>query len=58
MLKKSIPPNEEFLKVIEYAKRKKVNYLFLSHTRLDDTPGVVILEEDNLPQGLKLVYSE
>ena len=48
-------PNEELSKVIEYAKRKKVNYLFLSHPVM---PRMVIPDENNLPPELKLVYSD
>ena len=38
-------PDEEFSRVLEYAKRKKVKYLVLSERRLRDRPEVFLLAE-------------
>jgi hypothetical protein len=51
-------PDEEFSVVLEYAKRKKVNYLFVSQRRSDKTPEFVIPDKQDLPKELKLVYED
>ncbi len=51
-------PNEEFPKVLEYAKRKKVNYLVVSEYRLKDTPKAFPEGEINFPSELKLIYKD
>lgn len=51
-------PNENFSKVLEYAKRKKVNYLVVSEYRLKDTPKAFPEGEVNFPSDLKLIYKD
>ncbi|MEP6901083.1 MAG: glycosyltransferase family 39 protein [Actinomycetota bacterium] len=51
-------PDEEFSVVLEYAKRKKVDYLVFSQRRLNNTPNAFPINEENLPGELKLVYKD
>jgi 4-amino-4-deoxy-L-arabinose transferase-like glycosyltransferase len=51
-------PDEELSEVLEYAKRKKVNYLVLSQRRLKNTPRAFPAGERNLPEELKLIYKD
>lgn len=51
-------PDEEFSAVLEYAKRKKVNYLVFGKRRLNDTPSAFPTDEQNLPRELRLVYQD
>lgn len=51
-------PDEEFSVVLDYAKRKKVNYLVFSQRRSRNTPKAFPVNEQNLPAELKLVYKD
>ena len=51
-------PNESLSTVIDYAKRKNVNYLVFSERRVKDTPRVFSGGEENLPENLQLVYKD
>ncbi len=51
-------PDEEFSVVLEYAKRKKVNYLFFSQRRSEKTPKFKFPKEQSLPEGIRLVHQE
>lgn len=49
-------PDEELAKVLEYAQRKKINYLVFSQRRGKDTPKISFPDEYLLPEKIKLVY--
>ncbi len=49
-------PNEDFLRVLEYAKRQKVTYLIEFQDKLENNRKFIIPDEHNLPQDLKIVY--
>ncbi|MDQ3040794.1 MAG: glycosyltransferase family 39 protein [Acidobacteriota bacterium] len=49
-------PDEDFLKVLDYAKRQKVTYLVIAQRNLKNYRKFVIPNEHNFPQDLKLVY--
>lgn len=49
-------PNEEFSNVLQYAIRKNVRYLVINSKNLGRTPKIVIPDDEDLPQNLKLVY--
>jgi 4-amino-4-deoxy-L-arabinose transferase-like glycosyltransferase len=51
-------PNEDFSTVLEYAKRKKVNYLVVSERRLKNTPKAFPDGRRNFPDNWKLVYQD
>ncbi len=51
-------PDEEFLTVLEYAKRKKVNYLVYSLRRIKTTSKSFPPDEKNIPPELRLVYED
>lgn len=51
-------PAEEFLTVLEYAKRKKVNYLVYSLRRIKTTSKSFPPDEKNVPPELRLVYQD
>lgn len=51
-------PNEDFFTVLEYAKRKKVNYLVYSQRRAKTTPKAFPPDEKNVPPELRLVYQD
>lgn len=51
-------PDEEFLTVLEYAKRKKVNYLIYSLRRIKATSKAFPPDEKNVPPELRLVFED
>lgn len=51
-------PDEEFSTVLEYARRKKVNYLVFSERRAKYSSAAFPLNEQNLPPELRLVYED
>ncbi len=51
-------PDEEFLTVLEYAKRKRVNYLVYSQRRYDTASKSFPPDEKNAQPELRLVYQD
>ena len=51
-------PDEEFSTILEYARRKKVNYVVLSERRLKNIPNAFRLAEEYCSKELSLVYQE
>jgi 4-amino-4-deoxy-L-arabinose transferase-like glycosyltransferase len=51
-------PNEDFLSVLEYAKRKRVAYLIIDWGNLRKTPEFLVPEEPFLPPEFKLVFTD
>jgi 4-amino-4-deoxy-L-arabinose transferase-like glycosyltransferase len=51
-------PNEDFSTVLEYAKRKNVDYLVFSKRRFKDTPKFSSTDEQIINKQLKLVYQD
>jgi 4-amino-4-deoxy-L-arabinose transferase-like glycosyltransferase len=51
-------PDEDFPVVLEYAKRKKVDFLVFSQRRFNTTPKIFPTDAENLPKELKLVYKD
>lgn len=51
-------PDEDFSTVLQYARNRKVNYLIFSQRRLKITPNAFPVDEQNLPQDLKIVYKD
>lgn len=51
-------PDETFSTVLEYAKRKKADYIVFASRRLKDTPEAFPSEEQSLTRELKLVYQD
>lgn len=49
-------PDENFATVLEYAKRKKVDYVVYSQRRLSSTPTAMPNENQNLDEEFKLVF--
>jgi 4-amino-4-deoxy-L-arabinose transferase-like glycosyltransferase len=50
-------PNEELPVVLEYARRKKVDFIVLEERWLDSTPSLApLLDSENIPPELTLVY--
>jgi 4-amino-4-deoxy-L-arabinose transferase-like glycosyltransferase len=51
-------PDEESFEVLDYAKRKKVNYLIVSSRRKHETPNAFPPDEQSFPEEFKLVYKD
>lgn len=51
-------PDEDFSTVLQYARNRKVNYLIYSQRRLKNTPNAFPVDDENLPQDLKIVYKD
>jgi 4-amino-4-deoxy-L-arabinose transferase-like glycosyltransferase len=51
-------PDEEFTEVLEYAKRKRVDYIVFSQRRLKNTPRAFPVQEQDYPEELNLVYKD
>lgn len=51
-------PDEEFSKILEYAKRKKVDYLIFNHRRTNETSNTFPTDEQSFPEEFKLVYKD
>lgn len=51
-------PNEDLQTVLDYAKRKKVDYLIFSQRRLKLTPNAFPPDESGLPPEFRLVYRD
>ena len=51
-------PDEEFSEVLEYAKRKKVNYLIFGNRWIKNTPNAFPPDEQSFPEEFKLVFKD
>lgn len=51
-------PDEDFPTVLEYAKRKNIDYLIFSRRRLSYTPNAFPADEQNVPAELQIVYQD
>ncbi len=49
-------PDEEFSKILEYARRKKVDYLIFNHRRIKENSNAFPPDELNFSKEFKLVY--
>lgn len=51
-------PNEELSVVLDYARKKEVDYIYINQHLMSGTPEFVAPETTTLPRGLKVVYRE
>ncbi|MCO6509531.1 MAG: glycosyltransferase family 39 protein [Aridibacter famidurans] len=51
-------PNEKFTEVIDYARRKGVDYIYVNERLMSGTPKLVIPDAPHLPDDLKVVFRE